>query len=302
MRSWTKGFADDPRTAKIQCVKNDELEDIAIRGQAFWLLLVSKGRLAFRMDTAEVQVTGPAAVCLDEQKQPVLTDRGDAVADSVYFDPTFLNVNMTFERVHSKTYDAVANNHDLFLLKAFTDEETFVIPLTDAQLEKMRRCFFYLQDELTRQSDWYWSCRCRSYFMEMLLFLERISEPFLDSAAGKPLQNPYVENAIFYIETHYENEVSLKDIADCASINRSTLSAAFKEETGVTPMEYLWQYRVRVAKKLLAFTNLPVKEIAVRCGFRNVPHFYKRFQKYEHVPPALFRSRAVENRQSEWPL
>ena len=137
--------------------------------------------------------------------------------------------------------------------------------------------------------------------MEMILILERVygmigsGEP---EASANKINNPQLKNAVMYIESHYPENVSLENIAKAASLNHSTLTQLFKRELDVTPIEYLWQYRVTVAKKFLEFTNLPVKEISVRCGFKTVPHFSRKFEAYTHYTPTAFRDTAVAERKA----
>ena len=59
------------------------------------------------------------------------------------------------------------------MLKPFTDK-AYVVPIAEAQLEKITQAARDMQEELKNQRDWYWSCRGRSYFMEIIIALERM--------------------------------------------------------------------------------------------------------------------------------
>ena len=287
------------KIAPVQCVKNDTLKDLNIKDTCFVLMLMYEGTAHFEVHGKTFEAMAPCFVCFDESESPKLLKKRGLKCDSVYFSPTFLNVNMTFSRVHSGNYEQLAEVHDLFLLKPFTDPNRYVVPIFDECLGNMQRLFALLEDELREQPDWYWSCRSRSYFMEMILLLERtygwVGQNNSEGRASKIL-NPHLKNAVIYIENHYRNVLTLDDLVKAASLNRSSLTQLFKNELEMTPIEYLWHHRMNVAKKLLEYTNLPVKDIVNRCGFKTVQHFSRRFEESFGCNPTAFRTAVVSNR------
>lgn len=287
------------KIAPVQCVKNDTLKDLNIKDTCFVLMLMYEGTAHFEVHGKTFEAMAPCFVCFDESESPKLLKKRGLKCDSVYFSPTFLNVNMTFSRIHSGNYEQLAEIHDLFLLKPFTDPKRYVVPIFDECLGNMQRLFALLEDELREQPDWYWSCRSRSYFMEIILLLERtygwVGQNNSVERANK-IVNPYVKNAVIYIENHYRNVLTLDDLVKAASLNRSSLTKLFKDELEMTPIEYLWHHRMNVAKKLLEYTNLPVKDIVNRCGFKTVQHFSRRFEERFGCNPTTFRADVVSKR------
>ena len=73
-----------------------------------------------------------------------------------------------------------------------------------------------------------------------------------------------------------------------------------KEELGCTAIEYLMQYRITIAKKQLAFTDVPIKDIANMVGFKTVQHFGRIFKEITDTTPAEFRKSAVKNRKDDF--
>lgn len=108
-----------------------------------------------------------------------------------------------------------------------------------------------------------------------------------------------LREAILYIEGNYMNDITLSDIIGAAGVNHSTLTEQLKSETGMTAMQYLMYYRVIVSKKYLTFTDLPIKTIAFRCGFKTVQHFSRVFKAHTGTTPAAFRKNAVQRRWVE---
>ena len=292
---------DVGKIASVQCVRNDILKDLEIKDHCFLMLIIREGTAYFQVGDIAFEAIGPCIVCFDEREQPKLIRKCGLKCDAIYFHPVFLNVNMTFNLVHSGSYEQVATRHDLFLLKPFTDEKRYVFPLLEEYANNLNRLISRLEEELRNQRDWYWSCRSRSFFMEMILILERAYGLINQDDSGASLnkiKNPHLKKAVIFIESHYHENITLENITKAASINHTTLTKLFKQELSVTPVEYLWQYRITIAKKHLEFTNLPVKDISMRCGFKTIQHFSRKFEAYTNTPPTTFRDLAVAARKA----
>ncbi len=289
----------------IKCIENDTLEDLQIKDHCFLLMIVHEGSVSLQVGETVLDAMGPCLLCFDERRELKCLRKRNLCCDSIYFHPTFLNINMTFERVHAEGYEELANIHDLFLLSPFVSDRRPVMPMFDEYQTSMRFLFDKLSAELEAQPDWYWPCRSRSYFIEVMLQLERlygfIGGRYVEvTQEVDELQNPHLSKAVTYIENHYTENITLQDIVKSCSLNHSTLTRIFKEELGLTPIAYLWHYRIVIAKKLLEFTNLPVKEIADRCGFKTIQHFSRKFEERIGVSPAIFRSQAFARRKASF--
>lgn len=287
----------------IQCVKDDPLKDLDIKGSCFLWSIIYEGTAKFQVGDPSFEAMGPCFVCFDESESPRLLKKCGLKCDSVYFKPTFLNINMTFSRVHSGNYEQLALTHDMFLLKPFTDKSRYVFPVFDNNVENIRRLFSMLKNELKEQSDWYWSCRSRSYFIELMLFLERtygLIEPNDPIGNAKKILNPHLKKAVIYIENNYRDIITLVDVVKAASLSHSSLTQLFKNELEMTPIEYVWYHRLVVAKKFLEFTDLPIKEIASRCGFKTTQHFSRKFEESVGCNPTTFRMVSVSRRKKSF--
>lgn len=295
---------NEGKVAFVECVKNGSLDNINIKGKCFLLIILTKGKLEFKVDVEKITANAPSFLCFDESENPVLISKSKAHYTCVYFHPKFLNINMTFELLRSSKYGDIATTHDMFMLKPFIDK-AYVIPIAETQVEKIEQSADYMLEELTEQSDWYWSCRGRSYFMEIIIALERMygligyGLTHQKSDNAPIIKNPKLRDAVLYIESHYGNSITLSDISANAGINHTTLTALMKEELGCTAIEYLMQYRVIIAKKQLAFTDVPIKDISNMVGFKTVQHFNRIFKQITGTTPAEFRKTSVQKRKEE---
>lgn len=295
---------NEGKVAKIECTQNDRLQNIDIKGKCFLLIILTVGKLEFRVENDRFCAAAPAFICFDETADPVLISKQKAQYTCIYFHPEFLNVNMSFEMLRKKDYGDIASTHDLFLLKPFTDK-AYVVPIAEAQLEKITQAAEFMQEELRNQRDWYWSCRGRSYFMEIIIALERMygligyGVTHQKSDNTPIIKNAKLRDAVLYIESRFDESVTLPDIAKAAGMNHTTLTALMKEELGLTAIEYLMKYRITVAEKQLEFTSVPIKDIANMTGFKTVQHFSRVFKAQTGAAPAEFRKNAVQKRKDD---
>lgn len=94
---------------------------------------------------------------------------------------------------------------------------------------------------------------------------------------------------IQYIEENYSSELTLKMIADSASISKSACLRCFRQTINSTPIQYLIQYRIEKAAETLKTTNDRVNEIAMNCGFSDISYFTKCFRELKGCTPLAYR-------------
>ncbi len=97
-----------------------------------------------------------------------------------------------------------------------------------------------------------------------------------------------------YMEMHYSENISLKEVAEYVNISTYYLSRLFKKETGRNFSEHLTDFRMEKAKSFLTDTDMKLYEIAIQVGISD-PHYFSRlFKKNVGVPPTQFREKEIE--------
>lgn len=92
-----------------------------------------------------------------------------------------------------------------------------------------------------------------------------------------------------YIDEHYKESLSLDILAEKVNINKYYMAHAFKQEYGVSPINYLIACRIREGKRLLAETDLSLSQIASVLGFSSSSYFSQRFRNAEGLSPTEYR-------------
>jgi two-component system response regulator YesN len=97
-----------------------------------------------------------------------------------------------------------------------------------------------------------------------------------------------------YIWKNYNQEISLKKLADSVGINSYYLSHLFRKEMGISFLEYLTFVRISIAKSLLKQTSMSMMDICLEVGYQDPSHFAKIFKKKEGIHPTEFRKKLIE--------
>ncbi|MFD0678352.1 MULTISPECIES: response regulator [unclassified Paenibacillus] len=92
-----------------------------------------------------------------------------------------------------------------------------------------------------------------------------------------------------YVSTHYNEPITLADLAARFFINPYYLSQYFKQKTGDTYVNFLTQIRIGKAKELLENTDLKVYEICQMVGYSDTQHFARLFEKLTGSKPREYR-------------
>ncbi|MDO4284700.1 MAG: AraC family transcriptional regulator [Eubacteriales bacterium] len=109
------------------------------------------------------------------------------------------------------------------------------------------------------------------------------------TAISGSLHDFYVREAINYIESNYQNNISVSDIASWCNLDPSYFGKIFKDSVLINPQKYILQYRMMKASEYLMNTSLPVKEIATLVGYDNSLNFSRAFKNELGISPINWR-------------
>lgn len=136
----------------------------------------------------------------------------------------------------------------------------------------------------------------KAYAVQMLLFFLREQErpqkerPVAQCSFESVNRKYLVEKIIDYFEEHYDQKISLNQVAGNMYLSPYYISKIFKAETGETPIHLLIEIRLEKARDLLlGEPALSVQEVAERVGYDDAYHFSKLFKKKFGVSPSAVR-------------
>jgi LacI family transcriptional regulator len=98
-----------------------------------------------------------------------------------------------------------------------------------------------------------------------------------------------VRRALTFIREHASEPIGISDVLAAVPLSRRPLELRFKRDTGRTLQKEIWRVRLERAKEMLIETDLPVAEIAVRCGFSEPQRMTEVFSRELGIAPGVFR-------------
>lgn len=100
-----------------------------------------------------------------------------------------------------------------------------------------------------------------------------------------------VEDIINIIHRRYSEQLKISDIAKEVFLSTGYCNLLFKKETGMTIFDFLMEYRIEIAKKMLRDGNQKVAYVAEKVGYQNKSYFCFLFKRSTGMTPAEYKNR-----------
>lgn len=180
-------------------------------------------------------------------------------------------------------------------------DQRYVAPLTTStrlELLMLNQAEHEPLLELLRQSfrlseeEYAYEIRLRSILSRIWCGLLEISRPFLNIGDRENQRSDEkVKLMLAYIRDHYQEPLSVSDIAASAFISQRECFRSFKTTLRATPLEYLKSCRLQAACRMLADSNEPVTLVGHSCGLGSSSYFGKTFRRQMGCTPLEYRRR-----------
>jgi AraC family transcriptional regulator len=109
------------------------------------------------------------------------------------------------------------------------------------------------------------------------------------TSQNRNLTRVQLQEAIDYIHTNLDRDLSLFQIASIINISPTYFASLFKRATGTSPHQYVIQQRVERAKLMLSKTDLAIADIALQVGFSSQSHLTQQFKRLTGITPRQVR-------------
>lgn len=134
--------------------------------------------------------------------------------------------------------------------------------------------------------------KVRNELSTLFCILNRFRKNIIETITPKMpnyLPEKRVQVLLAYIHTHYQDKITIEELAKTTSISKTEVLRCFKAIMGLSPISYLNSYRLQRAAHMLINTEKSIQEIAEDCGFDDNSYFSKLFKKKYHVTPHDYR-------------
>jgi AraC family transcriptional activator of pobA len=103
-------------------------------------------------------------------------------------------------------------------------------------------------------------------------------------------EDSVTRRVVEYIERHYANHISLRDVAQAVGYSPCHLTTTFRRATGTPITAWIIKRRISAAQKLLSEANADVATACEAVGFSDICYFTRQFVRHVGVTPGRFRS------------
>ena len=285
------------------------------------MVMVKSGSCVIEENDGNRVITAPAGIFLNEKADFKVVSENGVVTRTLFFKPTFIREEFTFEAINSGKYDkfftAVKDAgkksaseklsdaregecefedcfsdsiyQDYLLLTEFFGRGRDIVcySMTMQEYDMVNRLAMSARYDLVEQPDNLWILRVR-YFLMSALFIPT-ADFYINWRQYELYKDPLVAKVSSYFWDHLDEEITLESVLKRFSVNKNTLNDAFYSEVSMSCMAYLEDLRVNRAKKMLQFGDESISEISQLCGYDDTSYFSKVFKKHTGQTPSEYR-------------
>ena len=186
------------------------------------------------------------------------------------------------EKLGDKFEETVINaNMNPKLIKEFTSRFTNMIyESVNEWMDDEQMIYHFLSENIM-------TCKTReslSYQLwKMIAYLKKLDDK------NETTENALILRVINYVRNHYNEEITLTDMADMIEITPEYLSRLFNQEMKINFNSFVKNFRISMAKRLLMNTNYQIAEVAEKTGFHDSKYFNKVFKSVCGLTPSEYK-------------
>ena len=160
-------------------------------------------------------------------------------------------------------------------------------------IEDKQKALQYFSDiiRLMKHDDIISQLKYKANILNLLSVCLQDSHTNIESVKGEV--NDVFSDILFYISTHYQEDLSLQELSKQFGYTTQHISLLFKKNLDTTYYTYLTKLRLDRAKFLLMTTNKRNIDIAIECGFSSEHSLISHFKKNFGETPSQFRKKSV---------
>lgn len=256
----------------------------------FEFVYVLKGELIHKVDGVEHLTKEGSLLFINYDQTHELYAKGDVA---------YINLLVTDQFV-SQEMGSSKNIFDLFSFIVLQDVNNMrdvspVIQFEGEERREINELFTAMLHEYEGEKNNYDKV-LRYYFYVLILKLVRQMETVEKEEIVVGVSDK-MSSVIEYVTEHYNEDISLADIAEKFFYNTSYFSRLFKNTLGITFNKFLQDLRIKNAMGYICETDYSFEKIADLVGYSDKKQFYNVFKKWTGKTPGEFRKEVKEERK-----
>ena len=248
--------------------------------EEFEITLVQKGSCTYQVDLKPYQIAEGDVLLLPPEMLHGTGERPDAefITDSFVF---------RLDMLESQLPDSCTAQF-LAPLASGTVRFPVYLPASDPAAPLIRNSFETVKNTFLEKPFGY-ELEIKAQLLHMFFLLYR-NVPYRKNNPAHTEITDKLKLVLQFIQEHYQNPVTIQELAELCHFSEYHFMRFFKRHMNMTCIEYLNQYRLEMASRQLAGTELPITSIALESGFNNISYFNRVFKKKFGITPKEYRS------------
>lgn len=245
------------------------------------LIYVEQGYMEMTINTVTQRVYEKEFICINSQELHQIDSIGTqgSIHHALVFAPDILGFDY-WDEVQSQYIHPLLSGR-LLLPQTIATDEPYGIEI----LNLFKEILLLYQK---KDSGWYMEIKGCLFKILGILAREDCFITVTEDSLGQTYKMEQAKKALSYIHNNYTKKIYLNELAQVMGMNPQYFCRFFKNIFQKTPVEYINQYRITQAMKLLE-EDLSVLEVCLNCGFENPSYFIKLFKKQNHMTPQEYK-------------
>jgi AraC-like DNA-binding protein len=170
-----------------------------------------------------------------------------------------------------------------YLKLANLDQENPVFEC--AEVDFVKKCF----EDMRKATELRYGRELRLQGLLIMFLSELIEEVGKNVIINSNYKELYIKKSMLFVETNYSSKLSISEMAKSVGLNKNYFSTFFRENMGVTPQQYIIEYRINKACELMSNQGLTIGDISRSVGYDDTLGFSKIFKKEKGMSPKKYR-------------
>ena len=244
------------------------------------LIYIKKGKGVVTVDFKQHTVTGPTIVLILPGQLHSIDQFGDEIIE-------YENIIFNYNMLISKNPDYADTNFITPLIRGKITVPTVftpVYPYYEDVARPIDAC-----DEICKTKPQGYQLFIKSMLFQFFFILDNRCRNLTPPPKNKTAIDK-MRIVLKYVENNYPKKITIADIAEVAGFSDSHFMRYFKETMGTSFIDYLKDYRLTMAARLLQSSDNAIIDIASDVGFDNISYFNRSFKAKYGVSPRNYRS------------
>jgi len=250
----------------------------------FEIIYVEKGSLVFNVDTVPIKISDGQCIIINSGQLHSANCINDelSIHHALLCDINFLS---------SASLDYCQRNYISPLL-----DGQYKFPFTiDEKSDWGSRVIREVKEAIAVYDDkeFGWEMGIKACLFKILFTIAKENKFIIDEAATSSSVNykiNVIKKSLNYIQQNYTRKIYIEDLAKEVNMNPQYFCRFFKSNVGKTPVEYINEFRIEQASKIIKTEDKKISNVCFEVGFDNFSYFIKKFKEYKNCTPNKYRS------------